>query len=98
MPVRIFRIIWILNHNDHVDMVRHNNVMVDRYVRALIGKEPDGTLDLGPNGGKRQGRAVRTVVTVGNDAISVHIGTIHNRTGAICNRTGAEACPYMVPQ
>lgn len=50
MPGRISRIIWILNHNDHVDMVRHNNVMVDRYVRALFGKKPDGTLDLGPNG------------------------------------------------
>ena len=86
MPGRIFRIIWILNHNDHVDMVRHNNVMVDRYVWALIGKEPDGTLDLGPNGGKRQGRAARTVVTVGV------------RIGALRNRTGAEACPYMVPQ
>lgn len=50
VPVRISRIVWILNHNDHVDMVRHNNVMVDRYVWALIGKKPDGTLDLSPNG------------------------------------------------
>ena len=91
MPGRISRIVWILNHNDHVDMVRHNNVMVDRYVWALIGKKPDGTLELSPNWGKRQGRVARTVVTVGNDAIGVRIGAIYNRTGA-------EACPYMVPQ